>query len=632
MNDFNYDNEIIELESETEEEKSEELLEEVPKEKPHKKKKKSLKDFWNNLNKWQRLGLVVGIGLILLAIAGVIIYFVVFKGSKPEEEEKNPVIVEKDNYRYEDGNLIFLDRNEVELGRYECNVKDSEQCLVAKSDYTGDEIERIMNVNELGEEIIKPSKIYLDNYVFVKDGEEVFLYDIKENDKALMVHNFKEYLTSRDVIVISDESDRYGLIEITDAGVNYLIRPSYDNLAIVNGNSLYLVAKDKDTSYIIDSASKKLSGNIKGVIASASDSYVVSKENSKYILYALDGTKLLEDYDYIGLHDGLISLVSKGHLYLVNNDLQKLYEEGIRLTSSDYVKKYVYDKDNNLKETKAAYEITVNGNDVVVNLGSSSETINLNEGKVSGTTSYMSYFDGTLYFYKDDEKQDLLSTYKCVNKNELKDNAILDRCTIYTKDNKYSGIYNNNYVFIYDNLSNTDAKIYLYDLKAKKNKGTYSDISFVNDTDMDLDIKQIDTTSTFVIAKSATGENTGNYGVIEITDNNVKGKVEFKYKEIKNNNKHYLMVNKEDSYSVYDSNFKKISNEFDYIDLYDKYYVGINNNSLNVYKYSSALGILNSDLDVKDNKYEIKFDEKGFVITLDDEEYKYDLEGYSRYD
>ena len=217
-------------------------------------------------------------------------------------------------------------------------------------------------------------------------------------------------------------------------------------------------------------------------------------------------------------------------------------------------------------------------------------------------------------------------------KNELKDNAILDRCTIYTKDNKYSGIYNNNYVFIYDNLSNTDAKIYLYDLKTKKNKGTYSDIIFVNDTDMDLDIKQIDTTSTYVIAKSATGENSGNYGVIEITDNNVKGKVEFKYKEIKNNNKHYLMVNKEDSYSVYDSNFKKISNEFDYIDLYDKYYVGINNNSLNVYKYSSALGILNSDLDVKDNKYEIKFDEKGFVITIDDEEYKYDLEGYSRYD
>ena len=174
MNDFNYDNEIIELESETEEEKSEELLEEVPKEKPHKKKKKSLKDFWNNLNKWQRLGLVVGTGLILLAIAGVIIYFAVSKGSKPEEEEKDPVIVEKDNYRYEDGNLIFLDRNEVELGRYECNVKDSEQCLVAKSNYTGDEIERIMNVNELGEEIIKPSKIYLDNYVFVKDGEEVF--------------------------------------------------------------------------------------------------------------------------------------------------------------------------------------------------------------------------------------------------------------------------------------------------------------------------------------------------------------------------------------------------------------------------------------------------------------------------
>ena len=631
MNDFNYDNEIIELESDNTEEEKEPNIEEEVKKKPQ-KKKKGFKKFWQNLNKWQRLGLVIGIGLLLLLITGLIIYLTIFRNHEPEEE-KDPVIVEKDNYRYENGYLVFLDRNEVELGRYECTEKDSNKCFVAKSDYSKDTIERIINVNELGEEIIKNSQIYLDNYVFVKDGEDLFLYDIKKNDKALNIHNFKSYNASKDVVVISDESDHYGLIEITNEGINYLIRPSYDNLALVNDNLLYLVAQDKDTNYIIDSTGKKISGNVTGLIMSANDSYIVSKYNNKYSLYAYDNTKLLEDYDYIGLHDGLISLVSKAHLYLINNDLQKLYEDGLRLTSSDYVKRYIYDKDNNLKETKVAYEISLNGDNVLVTIGNESKNINLNEGKISGQTSYLSYFDGTLYFYKDDEKKELLSTYKCTNRNELKGSEMkLDKCTIYNKDNNYSGIYNNNYVFIYDSLSSEDAKIYLYDLKTKKIKGTYSDLILTNATDLDLDVKQIDADSTYVIAQSATGENTGNYGVIEITDNNVKGKIEFKYKDIKYNNKYYLMVNKENSYSVYDSTFKKISNEFDYIDLYDKYYVGINNNSLNVYKYSSALGILSYDLDVHDNKYEIKFDDKGFVITIDGEENKYDSEGYRRYD
>ena len=60
--------------------------------------------------------------------------------------------------------------------------------------------------------------------------------------------------------------------------------------------------------------------------------------------------------------------------------------------------------------------------------------------------------------------------------------------------------------------------------------------------------------------------------------------------------------------------------------------MGIKNNSLNVYKYSSALGILSYDLDVSDNKYEIEFDDKGFIITINNSEHKYDKDGYTRYD
>ena len=570
--------------------------------------------------------------MLLLLIAGLIIYFVVFRKDEEEKEEEEPVIVEKDNYRYENGNLIFLDIYDKELGSYECVVKEIDKCFVAKPDYTNDEMERIISVNELGEEIIKNSQIYSDNYVFIYDDDKEFLYDIKKKENILDITNFKTYSTNKDVVVISDESNKYGLIEITNSGFDYLIRPSYDNLGIVNGNLIYLVAKDKNDNYIIDNTGKKISDVVPGTIKSVSSDYIVSLNNNKYELYTYDKSKLLDDYDYIGLHENVISLVKSGRLYLLDNNLSKLNEEGIRLTSNDYVKKYVYDENKNLKETKVAYEISMGNNAILINLGSETKSLNLYEGIVSSGISYMSYFDGTLYFYKDDEKLDLLSTYKCNNKNDITSStSTLNKCNIYQIDGKYTGIYNNQYVFIYDNISDTDAKIYLYDLKTKKVKGTYSSLEFISSEELNDDVKLLDTTTSYFIAKSGVGSNIGNYGVIEIDSSTVKGKVEFKYKDIKYSNKYYLMIS-DKSYVIYDADFKKISNEFDYIDLYDDYYVGIKDDSLNVYKYTSALSILSNDLDVEDNKYEIEFDEKGFIIKIDNTEYKYDKDGYTRYD
>ena len=635
--DFNYDNEIIELESDSSDEEVEVLdtLEEEGKEKKKKKKKKSrrsLKDWWSDLSKGGKLGIILGIGLLLLLIAGLIIYFVIFRKDEEKEEPEDTVIVEKDNYRYENGKLIFLDIYDKEIGSYECSEKDSEKCFVAKPDYSNDEMERIISVNELGEEIIKNSQIYSNNYVFINDNNKEFLYDIKKNESILDVTNFKTYSTNKDVVVIEDESNKYGLIEINNNGFDYLIRPSYDNLGIINGNLIYLVAKDKTDNYIIDSTGKKISEVIPGTIKSANSDYIVSLNSNKYDLYAYDKSKLLESYDYIGLHENVISLVKSSRLYLLDNNLSKLNEEGIRLTSTNYVKKYVYDENKNLKETKVAYEISMGDNAILINLGNETKSLNLYEGIVSSGISYLSYFDGTLYFYKDDEKLDLLSTYKCNNKNEINSStSTFNKCNLYQKDGKYTGIYNNQYVFIYDNISDTDAKIYLYDLKTKKVKGTYSSLELTNSVELNDDVRQLETTSSYFIAKSAVGNNTGNYGVIEINSNTVKGKIEFKYKDIKYSNKYYLLAT-DDSYVVYDDTFKKISNEFDYIDLYDDYYVGIKNNSLNVYKYSSALGILSYDLDVSDNKYEIEFDDKGFIITINNSEHKYDKDGYTRYD
>jgi len=625
MNDFNYDNEIIEISNDAEEMIKE--REEVIVTKENKKKnKKNLRDKWNDLSKKQKTIIIISIVLVLVVIIGIILYFVVFKKDEEVKNNEEPVIIEKDNYRYENGKLIFLDKNEKEIGSYDCKVKDVEKCYVAKINYTNDSFDRIKTVDENGNEIEKNSQIYLDNYVFVYDDEKISLYDISKKETDLELNSIKTYNTENNLIVVEDEINKYGLIEITEEGYEYLIRCSYDNLGIVNTELEYLVAQDKDEYYVIDKEGKTLSENINSEIRSVNKDYIVTNTKNTYSLYNYQYEELISDYDYIGLHDEVISLVKSNRLYLVNNNLSKLYEDGIRLENSDYVKQYIYN-DNKLVDTKKSYEIKVDGNIATITIGKDIKEINMAEGEVSSTLTYVNYFDGKLYFYSDEEKEDLLGTYTCINENNITNgDDTLSNCRLYSNDLGTSGIYNNEYVFIYDNENDKEVKYYLYNIKEKKNKGTYTSIEIINEEELNNNIEQNYTSSSFIIAKAATGNNKGNFGVLEINSDKVAGKVEFKYESIKRENNYYLLINVDKSYSIYNESFTKISNEFSYIKIYEDYYVGINNDKLNVYTFNNTLGILKKDLKVTNNKYTIDFTD-GIIIEIDGITYKYDKSG-----
>jgi len=626
MNDFDYENEIIEISDDAQGLENEILNFEEPKIESPKKNNKSLKEKWNNLSKRNKIIIIVSAVVVLLSIIGLVLYFVVFKNDDAKNNVEENIVVEKDNYRYENGKLVFLNKKDKEIGTYTCKTKDSEKCFVTRIDYSNDLFDRTKNVDKKGNEIEKTSQIYLDNYVFVTDEEKVVLYNIDKKETELELKSIKSYSTEKDLVVIEDEDNKFGLIEITEEGFEYLIRCSYDYLGIVNTKINYLVAKDKDETYIIDSEGKKLSDNINNEIKSVNEEYIVAKSKDSYNLYSYDYEELISDYDYIGIHDKVISLVKGNRLFLVNNNLSKLYEDGIRLENQNYVKEYVYDN-NKLIETKKSYDIKVVGNIATITIGNEDTEINIAEGDVSSSLSYVNYFDGKLYFYSDEEKQDLLGTYTCKNKNELlSGESTLNKCHLFSNESGVSGIYNNEYVFIYDNESINDAKYYLYSIKEKKTKGTYSSIEFVNADELSNNIKQNYTSSSFVIAKAATGNNKGNFGVLEINSDRVSGKVEFKYESIKKEKNNYLLINVDKSYSIYDSSFKKISNEFAYIELFDEYYVGINSGRLNVYRYNNTLGILQKDLECKDNKFTIDFS-NGFALTIGGKTYKYDKDG-----
>ena len=57
---------------------------------------------------------------------------------------------------------------------------------------------------------------------------------------------------------------------------------------------------------------------------------------------------------------------------------------------------------------------------------------------------------------------------------------------------------------------------------------------------------------------------------------------------------------------ISDDKFNKISNEFAYIKLYEDFYVGINSDKLNVYKYDNTKGLLDEEVAVSNNEFEIK--------------------------
>ncbi len=610
------DDEIIEINSDTNEQKIELAIDT--------NKKESLKEKWDNLDQKTRV-LIIGIPLILLIVIILLLLFLfIFKDKTNNKEEKlnNDVVIAKDNYRYENGSLIFLDKMDEVIGSYECVNKNPESCMVAKSDFTTDKFDRITSVNEEGSEIFLTSSIYFDNFVFVKDGTNIYLYNIKNKNKELNLKNIKIYDISNNLVVIEDEDNHYGLIELASDGYKFLIKCIYDNLGIINNNLNYLVAEDKNNVYIIDKDGKKISSNITGEIKSVSKDYFVEVTNNNYSLYTLKNEKVLEDYDYISFYDNIIALVNNDKLYLRDDKLNKLNEEGIVLNNNYYVKKYLYDKDNKLKETLIAYEIDKKNDKIIVKIDDETEEINLLEGQISKNYAYMSYYNNILYFYSDTLKNNLIGHYECLNNNEIiNNNSTLNNCSLFSNELGLSGIYNNQFVFIKDGNS-----IYLYDLKNNKNMGTYSFINVLNNSEINKEMKHIYTASSYILAKSAIGNNKDNYGILEITSSKAQGKIEFKYKDINKKNDYYLMVSVDDIYSIYNHDLKKISNEFSYIELYDNYYVGISDNKLNIYKYDDSLGILEEGLDIEGHEFTITFEDY-FTITIDDQVYKYNFEG-----
>lgn len=633
---------------------------------------------WKSLPKKKRT--LIGIGAILLLL--ILIFLIIFlilkltsgptketkEPTKEEEKEVIPVIV--DNFYYKEGSLYFLDENNKEIGSYECTNKDDKLCYVSNN-ASGDtfDVARLENTN--GEEIKQRLPIYENNYVFVfdnssEDGKEIVLYSITDGKEFARYTEVKAF--SDNYIIVKNEEDKYGLIQIQN-GISEIIKPQYSYLGMVDGQA-NLVAKNKNGYVIINKKNKTQSSQFSSSlkIKNYNDKYLVTEAGDEYSVYDYEGNLVIGGMEFATVIEYYAAYVDEKRLYVIDVAGNKYTENGIKLNTTDYVKTYVYDENDQLTETKKSFDMTLKDGilDVAVYTANSAEgksnQINIYEGIVNQKYEFINYFDGKLYFYNDTEKKDLIGSYTCGSENLVtsKDDeyttCFLAKDTI-TEDNdmvssslinrkSYTPIINARYVFVQDGAN----KVVLYDLESKSAlSNKYNKINTFT-TNNDYKVVHYSGKIEAVVLNSS-----GLYGVITIDGDTVTPKHTFKYNSLEkfgdyylaldtSNNwrvlysssesagftdkirgispdkKHYKVL-KDSKYYVYDSSVEKVVEDgYSYVELYNDYYATVNSSKeVDIYDYSGNKMNLVT-VKVGDYKY-YGVDNPAFKVKMSGEDY-----------
>lgn len=587
-------NEIIELSDEEdtnvfdlESNNKEEVKDKKP---PKKKVKKSL------TKKQRTIILIVGISILVIAL-GILLYFLVFK-KNPDEKENTPekpnVVVNETNYSYVDGKLVFKDINKATLGEYTCQNKDDDLCYVAY--YSNeDDFDTTEYVYENGLKVNTRSDILKNRYVLIYDNpstsaQKIILYDITDK-KELGTYKLGKKLNDSSFI-LKNEEDLYGVVGFNDS-YQTILGFDYSFIGYIP-NTEAIIIKENDSSFLADFKGNKLTEAIEGDIKAFDSKYISVKVDNNRYLYDYTSTRVNDtDYDYLSFLDNYVIGIINRKLMIYDTDLKPIHQNEFKLSSSKYNPIVTYNENNIEIKREQPYTISLSDDlmeiEYIDNKKESQRvSINLYEGKFSSKLSYISYFDGTLYFYKDENKTTLLGTYPCNNPNKVnEDTTILTSCflaletNIVSKDKDvntgYLPIYNNRYVFVQDG-----DVINFWDLNqsdtSKARKATYTEVDALEYNDESM-VNFETAKDNIVVAKNTSGL----YGAIKVSSSGLEREIDFENKAITKVGDQFL-AQKEDSATLYNPKTgNKITNITDYN---NSYVVARNNNNVTI--YSSA--------------------------------------------
>ena len=617
-----------------------EKKEELEKEESKKSFIKNIGNQWKNLPKKKKIIVMVGIVLLLILIIVGIIFLIPKKATEGETSKLPDVILSGENYRYENGTLIFLDGDN-EVGTYECENKDQERCKV--SSLEEDHFDEPIKLDEDGNKIVFSSPIYENRYVFIIDhknesDKDIILYDMKENKKVTTVYGIKNY--KEGYVAFKDDESHWGLKKIESEAIKDIIPSEYDELGILpNQDKVSKVAVMKNShSYIADVANKILSKAIPNRIVASDDKHIVTVgEDKKYHVYDYNAKELHDTpRDYIRIVQNYIIAVDDKTLYVYDDENHPMIMDGVKLKNDSYQVKETY-KLKKLSKLERSFDASVV--EKVLNItiydeeNEETRTINLLEGELSKTLAFLNYFDGTLYIYKNEEKKDVIGRYTCEHKNNIETSTkTLENCRIASesflretrgnsKERDLSSktgwipIFGEKYAFIKDGEANI-----LYDLTKGSKIATYKTI----DTSSYTEVNEITFISASEVPFIAQSNSSNKYGVAKITSEGVSSVIDFKYDSIKklgdyyvveengkyalvtskgqsienfneksspivDYHKNYVKTTKDDMYFVHSFERPISDNAYNYIELYDEYYAAVLNGYVMIYDYQNKL-------------------------------------------
>ena len=604
-----------------------------------------IKNWWKRLNKKQHILIIIGFVFLLILITIGIIFLVKNLNKKEEIVAPPEVIVQEENYRYENGVLILLNNNKEEIGRYTCENQNENLCFVSYYD-TEDQFDVEQKEYENGEKIKTRSSIMLDQYVFINDNPRVEdsnikLYDFKNQKLENSYQLVKKVDTNK--MIVKNESGLYGVIEITSDAILTKVDFVYNNLGFIPNDKNYYVALQNEQNILINESGKNISKAINDSIKSFNATYITALNDvGKYVVYNYSNQKVFDDtYDFVKLYDDFAVLIDDTKMYLKFYDGSKLNEEAYNLSNRNYVKTSVYDANNVLKEVRESFSIEENNDLLTITLyngvDNNFEIVNKAEGELNKKLRNMSYFNGKLYFYSDTAKETLLGSYTCANKNNVDSKTTyLKNCTLANdtnyEDNDYENpgktgtipIFNERFAFISDDpelVNENSTTVVLYDLKKNSSLGKYRSVNTYSYTGTE-DITFSTITDLQVVAQNQSG----NFGVIKVNLTDVTGHIAFNYSEMEKLNEYYVakdamgyaLISRKDGtnlvsnisykirnyiktesetyvkvirngeYYIYNSHNNAISEKgFKYVELYDNYFAGVNNNNeLGIFTYA----------------------------------------------
>ena len=592
--------------------------------KKRRKEKVKFKDKWKALPKKKKALIIIGI-IVLIAAISIVLFFV-FKKDKEVDNTPEEVTLENQNYRYQNGTLYFYDKDKNEIGTYECKNKDEDKCYLAYYKLDKD-VDNTKYIHEDESEVLFQTPIVSNKYVFVYDNsdkqdEVIRLYDFKEQ-KELSIYQEIKKANDDYTFILKDSDSNYGIISLKDE-LKVIIPFKYEYLGYHDeSKSTNYIALLNDKYTIIDENDKEISKPIKEKIVGYNATFIKVNSDSKYYVYDYKGIrKFNSSYNYVSFLNKYVLAVKNNMLYILDEEENNLNIDGLKLDNNYYCKTYIYDENNKLLKIVISYEAMMDSNNIVIDIykGEDKENhvINALEATVNSKSDYVSYIDGKLYFYGDLEKKNKVGTYECKNKNTIESaESELTSCYLAKQiDGNYLPIINNRYVFINDTLDSSKQAIILYDLKDNKVLSNYLEV----DASIVDGSRSIAVSSINIVARSAKKDR---YGMINISTDNVKSLLEFSNQSITKINDYYvvnkssgtyliydmdgkaltsefaneivsynqtldiIMTVNNNKYSLYKSNGNKItSKEYDRIDVFQKYLVGLSGKSMDVLNYA----------------------------------------------